>query len=163
MLGTILIGQQQWAEGAAQYEPLQPDIQRRPAVAFNLATCYLHLGRRDEARKLAQTYQTLKPDDPRGPILLAQIEQAGGKESDLREAIRRYQEAQELMQKKPEPSRVNVPAAIGRAYLKLGDTAKAQATAEAALSELSGKPSSDALSVDEVQLWPWRSIRGFSR
>lgn len=152
MLGTILIGQQQWAEGAAQYEPLQSDIQRRPAVAFNLATCYLHLGRRDEARKLAQTYQTLKPDDPRGPILLAQIEQAGGKESDLREAIRRYQEAQELMQKKPEPSRVNVPAAIGRAYLKLGDTAKAQATAEAALSELSGKPSSDALSVDEVQL-----------
>jgi len=153
MLGTLLIAQQQWAEGAAQYEPLLSDVQRRPAVAFNLATCYLKLGRRDEARKLAQTYQGLRPDDPRGPILLAQIEQAGEKESDLKEAIRRYQEAQELIKKSSvQTTKVNVPAAIGRAYLRLNDPARASQAAEAALAELSNRPAAEGASIDEVQL-----------
>lgn len=153
MLGTVLIAQQKWAEGVTQYEPLQSDIPRRPAVAFNLATCYLHLGRRDEARKLAQTYQGLRPDDPRGIILLAQIEQSGDKEADLREAIRRYEEAQSLLKKNAsQTSKVNVPASIGRAYLRLGDPARASAAAEAALAELTGKPAAEGVSVDEVQL-----------
>lgn len=152
-LGTVLIAQQKWAEGAAQYEPLQSDIPRRPAVAFNLATCYLHLGRRDEARKLAQTYQSLRPDDPRGSILLAQIEQSGDKEADLREAIRRYEEAQSLQKKNPsQNSKVNVSASIGRVYLKLGDSARASAAAEAALSDLSSKSGSESASIDEIQL-----------
>ena len=152
-LGTVLIAQQKWAEGAAQYEPLQSDIPRRPAVAFNLATCYLHLGRRDEARKLAQTYQSLRPDDPRGSILLAQIEQSGDKEADLREAIRRYEEAQSLQKKNPsQNSKVNVSASIGRVYLKLGDSARASAAAEAALSDLSSKSGSEGASIDEIQL-----------
>jgi tetratricopeptide (TPR) repeat protein len=153
MLGTVLIAQQKWAEGAAQYEPLQSDVQRRPAVAFNLATCYLHMGRRDEARKLALTYQGLRPDDPRGAILLAQIEQAGDREADYREAIKRYHEAQELLKKQAgQTSKVNVPAAIGRAYLKLNDPTRAGQTAEAALAELSGRPAAEGATVDEVQL-----------
>lgn len=152
-LGTVLIAQQKWAEGAAQYEPLLADVSRRPAVAFNLATCYLHLGRRDEAKKLAQTYQTLRPDDPRGAILLAQIEQSGDKEADLREALRRYEEAQSLQKKSSsQGSKVNISASIGRVYLKLGDSARASAAAEAALSELSGKSGSEAASIDEIQL-----------
>ena len=157
-LGTVLIAQGEWAAGAALYEPLLPDVQRRPAVAFNLATCYLNLGRRDEARKLARQYQALRKDDPRALTLLASIERAGGQESDARSALGRYQEAQESLAKSPEAakdwaSRVNIAAGIARAHLQLRDAAKAASTAEAGLAELrEGKYGRHEGGHDEIEL-----------
>lgn len=134
LLGSVMMVQGDFAEGAAQYEPFLPEVQHRPSVAFNVATCYLHLGRRDEAKKLAQQYRSLKPEDPRGTILVAQIEEASDKEAERKEALSHYQEAQEQLKKSSETSRVFVPEAMSRLYLKMGDTAKALALAESTLS-----------------------------
>ena len=140
VLGSVLIASGEWQAGAAQYEPLLPDVKRRPAVAFNLATCYLHLGRREEARKLALQYQGLRREDPRALSLLASIDQTGDKEVDAREALKKYQEAQaaqEAVKDRPElQSRVNLAAAITRAYLQLRDARHAIETAEAGLAAL---------------------------
>lgn len=145
MLGTVYIALGQWSRGVAQYEPLLSDVKRRPAVAFNLATCYLHLGRREEARKLALQYQGLRHEDPRVLTLLAAIDQTGDKETDAREALKKYQDAQTALKDtadKPElQSRVNLPAAIARAYLQLRDAKHAIETAEAGLEALATKVS----------------------
>ena len=139
MLGAVRLSLGQWERAAHELEPYASEVQKRPSVAFNLASCYLHLGRRDEAKKLAQTYRGLKPGDPRGAILLGQIEQAGGKETDYREALARYQEAQELLKKGGEPSKVHISEAIGQIHLLQGDTRAAAALTENALAEQSGK------------------------
>ena len=126
MLGTVYIGEGEWAKGAAQYEPLRSDISRRPAVAFNLATCYLHQGNLTEARTLAKQYESLRPDDPRVLSLLAAIDQASEKEADLREALKKYQAAQEALKAKPDyQTHVNLPAAISRTYMQLREPKKA--------------------------------------
>lgn len=143
MLGSVYIATGDFARGAAQYEPLLSDVKRRPAVAFNLATCYLRLGRREEARKLAQQYQSLRRDDPRVLPLLAAIDQTSDKEPDAREALKKYQDAlaaQNSAPDKPElQSRVNLPAAIARAYLQLRDAKHAIEAAESGLSSVTAK------------------------
>ncbi len=162
VLGSVLIASGDWQGGAAQYEPLLSDVKRRPAVAFNLATCYLRLGRREEARKLAQQYQALRREDPRALALLASIDQTSDKEPDAREALKKYQEAlaaQEAVKDRPElQSRVNLAAAITRAYLQLKDAKHAIETAEAGLTAIATKAGSshekDAATVsrDELEL-----------
>lgn len=145
MLGSVYIATGEFGRGAAQYEPLLSDVKRRPAVAFNLATCYLRLGRREEARKLALQYQTLRRDDPRVLPLLAAIDQTGDKETDAREALKKYQDALAAQKDSPDKpelqSRVNLPAAITRTYLQLRDAKHAIETAEAGLSALAVKAS----------------------
>ena len=134
MLGTIYIAEGRFAQGAEIYEGFQYDIDRRPSVAFNLATCYLKLGRREDARRLAQRYANLRKDDPRGLLLLAAIDRAGDKEADARAALQKYQQAQDALQKHPEvTTRVNIPAAIARSYLQLKDVPHAVSTLESAL------------------------------
>jgi len=142
-LGTVLIAQRRWAEGAELYENYQSEIERRPAVAFNLATCYLNLGRRDDARRLAQRYQQLRPNDPRGLLLLAAIDRSSDKEADLRAALGKYEQAQEAMRSANPAlearSRVNVRVAMARTYLQLKDTQRAVGLLEPALSDVKGK------------------------
>lgn len=155
MLGTVYIGEGEWAKGAAQYEPLRSDISRRPAVAFNLATCYLHQGNLTEARTLAKQYESLRPDDPRVLSLLAAIDQASEKEADLREALKKYQAAQEALKAKPDyQTHVNLPAAISRTYMQLREPKKAAEVAESGLTDIESKSGTnhDLLAAHEVEL-----------
>lgn len=144
MLGTVLLDAGEYQRGIELYEPLLADVQRRPGVAFNLATAYLRLGKRDEARKLARQYQALRKEDPRALVLLGQIEAAGDKEPDLREALKRYQEAEALAEQqgaKPEyTSRVPIAAAVARVHLSLRDAGRAGQAAEKGLADLSRRP-----------------------
>jgi len=142
MLGTVYIAEGRWKEGAELYEPFLSDVDRRPAVAFNLASCYLKLGRRDEARKLAQKYYSLRRDDPRGLLLLAAVDRTSDKDADVRAALQKYQAAEEALQKKPElMTRVNIPAAVARTYLQLKDVPNAIAAIEPSLEKAAGKGS----------------------
>lgn len=145
LLGTVLIDQGEYQRGIDQYESLLYDVQRRPGVAFNLATAYLRLGKRDDARRLAKQYQGLRPEDPRALVLLGQIEAASDKEADQREALKRYQEAEALAGQqgsRPEyQSRVPIAAAVARVYLLLRDPGRAGQAAEKGLSDLSRRSS----------------------
>ena len=100
----------------------------------------MNLGRRDEARKLAQKYQALRPDDPRGLILLAAIDRSSDREADQRAALQKYEQAQGVIQKSDASletrSRVNVRAAMARTHLQLKETQKAVAVLEPALTDL---------------------------
>lgn len=156
LLGTVLIDQGEYQRGIDQYESLLFDVQRRPGVAFNLATAYLRLGKRDEARRLAKQYQSLRPDDPRALVLLGQIEAAGDKEADQREALKRYQEAETLAgQQGNRPdyqSRVPIAAAVARVYLLLRDPARAGQAAEKGLTDLARRSSEGGGGREEIAL-----------
>ncbi len=135
-LGTLYIAQGRFAQGAALYEAFRDDINRRPAVAFNLATCYLQLGRREQALPLAEQYHALRKEDPRGLLLLAEIQRRSDKESDVRAALGKYKTAEAaLRQSFDTNTRVNVSAAIARTYLQLHDAAQAVSTVEPALRQ----------------------------
>lgn len=140
-LGSTMMALGNWKEGVEAYEPLLSEVQKRPAVAFNLATCYLNLNRRDEARKLAAQYRSLKPEDPRGLILLGHIERVSGQESDARQALLRYQEAQSAIAGKPVdwPTRLSLASGIARSHLILREPLKAIVVIEPLLSELRDK------------------------
>lgn len=156
LLGTVLIDQGEYQRGIDQYESLLFDVQRRPGVAFNLATAYLRMGKRDEARRLAKQYQGLRPEDPRALILLGQIEAAGDKEADQREALKRYQEAEALASQqggRPEyQSRVPIAAATARVHLLLRDPGRAGAVAEKGLSDLARRSSEGGGGREEIAL-----------
>jgi tetratricopeptide (TPR) repeat protein len=148
MLGTVLLDSGEYQRGIELYEPLLADVQRRPGVAFNLATAYLRMGKRDEARKLARQYQALRKEDPRALVLLGQIEAAGDKEPDLREALKRYQEAEALAEQQgPKPeysSRVPIAAEVARVHLSLRDAGRAGQAADKGLSDLSRRAQPEA-------------------
>ena len=153
MLGTVYIAEGRWAEGAELYESYAHDIERRPAVAFNLATCYLKLGRKDAAYQLAKKYHALRRDDPRGLLLLAMIERASDKEADARAALQKYQKVQEELKAKPDVTTgVNIPAAIARTYLELQDVPNAIAALEPALLTLRNKPTDKGNEAYEIEL-----------
>lgn len=137
MLATALMAQKKWQPAADLFEPFRADVDRRPAVAFNLATCYLNLGRRDEAKTLIQKYLALKPNDPRGLLLLGHIERASDKDAEVRGALLRYQQAQEAQKSAPVEGRTHasISGAIARTHLQLKDTSKAVTSLEGALTD----------------------------
>lgn len=99
-LGAVVLSRGDFARAAALHEPLQDEIPRRPRIAFNLATAYLKLGRKAEARRLALVYAGKHPDDPRGQMLLGDIALSGSG-PDPRLALRLFERAEVLLQKAP--------------------------------------------------------------
>lgn len=59
-----LIGEQRWAEALAAYRVVWQESPALPELAFNLAVCLDHLGRREEAAQAYQQALTLTRDHP---------------------------------------------------------------------------------------------------
>lgn len=139
-LGAVLLARGNHARAAQLHEPFLKDVQRRPAVAFNLAQSYLRLGRRTEAERLSAQYVGLRPADPRGHVLQGDVALFSPKDPDPRAAMRHYEEAERLAGKGgpgagPAPA-VNIEARKARARFLLRDPDGAIALAELALSGL---------------------------
>ncbi|MCS6913243.1 MAG: tetratricopeptide repeat protein [Myxococcales bacterium] len=137
-LAAVVLARGDFARAARLYEPLIPEIPRRPRVAYNLALAYLHLGRTAEANRLAVQYAELRPQDPRGRILLGDVALSGGKDPDVRAALYAYKEAARLARSASpaDQPRVSLEARLARAYLVGNDPGRAFAEAEQALARL---------------------------
>lgn len=151
-IAALQLARGDYAAAARAFEAFLPDVQRRPRVAYNLALCYLRLGRAVEANRLAAQYAALRPTDPRGQVLLGDVVLAGGKDVHVRAALRHYEEAARLgrgLDRADQPQ-VSLDARAARAHLVVRDPARAIAAAEPALQRL--RPGEGRAAAEEAEL-----------